>query len=398
VLGLVGANAQAGEGAWRPATPTPAARPAAASLDRPVPRGTASTPVSDPAVTRVVHRAAEPAAVPTAVRAQGYESISSAPPPVAGLPPGAIPVPAGGDLYNSGVVSGPPACSPFGLGPCLSQGWFQSDHCFDEFISPITNPFLFEDPRSLTEVRPIFIYQSSPSKNWAFKGGDMEFFGAQVRIAITDRWSFVINKLGFIWTEPQGGVNGFAPHVGFSELWLGPKYTFIRNENTGTLAAAGLQFQIPTGPQKVFQNTGNLSLVPYLSMGQNFWRTSYGSMNALGTVGYSFATENERSEYFFLSAHLDYDIANLHKIYPLIELNWTHYTSSGSVNAINFEGRDLINFGSTNVAGNDNLTLATGLRYKFTEWIQAGIATEWSVIGRSDLLDFRLTADLIFRY
>src|SRR5437763_1184921 len=27
-------------------------------------------------------------------------------------------------------------------------GWFQSDHVFDGFISPVTNPFLFEDPRS----------------------------------------------------------------------------------------------------------------------------------------------------------------------------------------------------------------------------------------------------------
>src|SRR5262245_3493781 len=28
--------------------------------------------------------------------------------------------------------------------------WFKSDHVFDGFISPVTNPFLFEDPRSLT--------------------------------------------------------------------------------------------------------------------------------------------------------------------------------------------------------------------------------------------------------
>ena len=37
-----------------------------------------------------------------------------------------------------------------------------SDHCFDRFISPISNPFFFEDPRSLTEVRGIFIDNSLP--------------------------------------------------------------------------------------------------------------------------------------------------------------------------------------------------------------------------------------------
>src|SRR5205085_9724483 len=40
---------------------------------------------------------------------------------------------------------------------------FESDHCLDTFSSPVTNPFLFEDPRSLTELRPIFIWQKIPS-------------------------------------------------------------------------------------------------------------------------------------------------------------------------------------------------------------------------------------------
>jgi hypothetical protein len=303
-----------------------------------------------------------------------------------------------GDPFSSGVVSEGPGCSPFGFGPCIKPGWFRSDHCFDQFSSPITNPFLFEDPRALTEVRPIFIWQTAPSKNPIWRGGNMEFFGTQARVAFTDRWSFVMNKLGFVWSENNVDTPGFDSSAGFAEIWLGPKYTFLRNENTNTLGAVGLTFQIPAGPRKVYQNTGHLSLVPYLSMGQNFWRSSYGSFNALGTAGYSYSTENQRSDYFFLSAHLDYDVANLHKIYPMIELNWTHYTHSGSARALNFEGRDLFNFGSTNVSGNDNLTLATGFRYKFSEAIQAGLATEWSIVGRRDLLDFRLTADLIFRY
>ena len=40
---------------------------------------------------------------------------------------------------------------PAGGRACLVQ----SDHGFDNFISPVTNPSLFEDPRALTEVRPI---------------------------------------------------------------------------------------------------------------------------------------------------------------------------------------------------------------------------------------------------
>ena len=36
------------------------------------------------------------------------------------------------------------------------RNMFQSDPEFTYFASPVTNPFFFEDPRSLTEVRPIW--------------------------------------------------------------------------------------------------------------------------------------------------------------------------------------------------------------------------------------------------
>src|SRR5262249_20160296 len=39
---------------------------------------------------------------------------------------------------------------------------FGSDCDFDDFVSPISNPFLAEDPRSLTELRPIFLWQTIP--------------------------------------------------------------------------------------------------------------------------------------------------------------------------------------------------------------------------------------------
>ncbi|HEY3788938.1 MAG TPA: hypothetical protein VGL71_08790, partial [Urbifossiella sp.] len=45
-----------------------------------------------------------------------------------------------GELFNGLGAGGPE-------GKCL-----ESDHCFDNFASPVSNPFYFEDPRSLTEV------------------------------------------------------------------------------------------------------------------------------------------------------------------------------------------------------------------------------------------------------
>ena len=276
---------------------------------------------------------------------------------------------------------------------------FQSDHSFDNFISPITNPFYFEDPRSLTEIRPLYIHQGAPSRNPIFHGGDVEYLGLQARLALTDCLSVVMTKFGETWIEPHRGSGDFANHAGFSEIILGPKYTFLRSEGTGTLGAAGLNFDIPIGSRRVFQDTGSLTLEPYLSMGQSFGHTPYGSFQALGTFGYNFSIDRQRSDNFFLSLHLDFDYGDLHKIYPTLELHWFHYTANGRAQDLNFEGRDLFNFGSRSISGHDDLSLAPGFRFKLNECLQMGLAAEFSLANsHRSLMDYRLMADLIFRY
>lgn len=276
-------------------------------------------------------------------------------------------------------------------------GWFRSDHMFDGFISPVTNPFLFEDPRSLTEARPIFIYQKIPSSQPDFLGGNISYFGVQGRLALSDRWSFVFHKLGGIWINP-GSASRFDDESSFAELWLGPKWTFYRGEENGILAAAGLQFQLPVGSSRAFQNTGNLSIAPYLSYAQNFLRDfQFGSFNFLANTGFAFATNNERSSYYWLSAHLDFDVMNAHRFYPLVELNWFVVTNTGRSTPIGAEGRDLINFGGQ-AGGTGLLTGAFGGRVKITESAQLGAAFEIPFAGRRDLFRNRFTVDFILRY
>lgn len=275
-------------------------------------------------------------------------------------------------------------------------GWFRSDHLFDGFISPVSNPFLAEDPRSLTELRPIFIYQKVPTAQRDFRGGNITFFGAQARVALTDRWSVVFNKLGGISVNP-GTASPYNGDTGFSELWLGPKYTFYRGEENGALVAAGVQFQLPLGSKAAFQDTGSLSLVPYVSYGQNFLRDfRLGSFNSIITTGYSFGTDNQRSDYYYLSAHLDFDILHQKKFYPLAELNWLVYTGSGHARPFGSEGRDLINFGGSARSG--LLTGTLGGRVKITESAQLGAGFEIPLAGRKDFFRYRFTVDFILRY
>jgi hypothetical protein len=275
--------------------------------------------------------------------------------------------------------------------------WFRSDHAFDGFISPVTNPFLFEDPRSLTEVRPIFMYQKVPGGQPDFQGGNMSYFGIQARLAVTDRLSFVVNKLGGIWLSPGSG-SVYGSQSGFAELWFGPKYTFIRNEDTGSLLAGGLQFQVPIGSRNAFQHTGSLSLVPYVSYAQNLFRDfSAGSFNGMVSTGYSFSTTSARSDYYWLSGHIDWDVMNCHRFYPLFELNYYLMSKDGHSTPIGSEGRDLVNFGGQ-ASGKGLMTGAFGARFKVTENAQVGGAFEFPFAGPHDFFQYRFTLDFILRY
>jgi hypothetical protein len=363
------------------------------------PEGSLLPPPSDPPPT--IHTVNDPP-----------DSVS--PPSSGPMPP---PPPPGDTPFNQGVIIDKPLqhgfwdkCKEFfhmdgerasASGRCL----FQSDHCFDYFASPVTNPFLFEDPRALTELKPLFIYQGAPSSNPIFRGGNAEFYGLQARLAVTERLSFTVNELGFVTLNPfnpSAGPPGlFSQSTGFAQVVLGPKYTFLRSEDWKTVMAGGLLFQIPAGSPKVFQDTGTLSLVPYLSAAKNFCLPAgWGSLNLMGTTGYSISVDRQRSEYFYMSAHLDYNIANTNMFFPFLEMNWFHYTQGGLANdpGFGFEGLGLVNFGSHNVGARDFLSIAPGLRFKLNEHIQAGAAIAWPLLKQKEISDYQLVFDIIFRY
>jgi hypothetical protein len=352
------------------------------------------------------------------VRAQ----IGDPPPPPTfpGGGPPVVAVPNSVDIYNKGMPNNDADLGGFwtrcgeGFKRCWSdvtgsipgafqpgptRSMFQSDCEFAYFSSPVTNPFFFEDPRALTEIRPVFIWQATPSSNPVWGGGNNFHYAVRGSVAFTPYISFVFSRFGFSTINPDPGTPTIQPDTGFSEVLLGPKITFIRNEDAGRVVAFGITFDIPAGSSSVLQDTGELAIVPYLSYAQTFGKTAYGSFNFMNTTGYTFRTDSERSESFYSSFHLDYNIAS--RFYPMVELNWRHYTKSGSAQPLNFEGNDLANFGSQNVAGENELTLAFGGRIKINNWWWWGIATEFNVLSNSDgrhLDRFRLTTDFIFRY
>ena len=440
-LGLCAGSAIAQEGVWRPTgsqaassastvspsavAPSAVSAPARApliTLGRPVPLNEPALVQTNYAPSNTAAPAPAPAidlgtARPAVVRAQAGELPPTPPPPPAS--PFATAAPGAEEAYNCGVTApkkpgfftrawdgcrewfqGVPKSmeGAFQPGPGGRGGIFQSDHRYDEWlVSPTTNPFYFEDPRALTEVRPIFMWQQTPGSNYIFRGGDNVFAGAQARLAITPWFSVVVHELGMIWMEPHNQIGEFAPHTGFAEFHIGPKVTFLHLDNF--VMAAGLIFEIPTGPAKVFQDTGTLSIDPYFSLA---WHPCIGGFNGLSfmnTTGYSFSIDDQRGEFLWSSFNLSYDVAGLHRVYPFIEFNFKQYTINGHTRDIGFEGSDLFHFGSQGAAGHQELTMALGTRVKVNDFMQFGIGAEFSIIGGGRHLDqFRLTTDMIFRY
>src|SRR5215208_4238372 len=115
-------------------------------------------------------------------------------------------------------------------------GLLPSDHDFDGFISPITNPFFFEDPRSLTEVRGIFLNNNFPAD---ISGGNAQMYSAQFRGRLTDRLSVIAPNVGYF--QVNQGSNSGAP-VGLASTPIGVKYNFIRNVESQFLVSGGITY------------------------------------------------------------------------------------------------------------------------------------------------------------
>ncbi len=274
---------------------------------------------------------------------------------------------------------------------------FESDHAFDSFISPLSNPFYFEDPRSLSEVRPLLLFQNIPGSQSLYQGGNAFFFGSQFRLAVTERWSVTINKIG-IQTFEGGSASTLPKGSGLSEFWIGPKYVFYRDKEHQRLLSAGAILQVPTGPDSNYQNTGKLSIVPYVSGAMRLYETDFGTLNGMANVGYSFGTNSERADFFYTSAHIDFDINNRRRFYPLMEVNWFAYTKNGTARSLPFNGRDLANIGSAS-SGSNLVTWTLGGKYKSPSgrW-EFGGGYELPIIGNRDLFQNRFMLDLIWRF
>ena len=261
-----------------------------------------------------------------------------------------------------------------------------SDHCFDDFISPMTNPVYFEDPRTLSEARLIFLTHKVPA---AALGGRVNIVALQLRAALNDRLSIIATKDGFATSDNTLIQDGWL------DINVGLKYNLYRDAACGQLLSAGVTYEAPFGSPQTQQGNGDGVFNLFTTGGTRIGQQGHW----ISTGGFTLAANPAvESDFAYWSNHFDRRLGDS-IAYGFTEFNWYHWTRSGASTVVpGVEGLDLFNLGSTGVAGNDIVTGAFGVKLKPSNHTELGVAWELPLTDRRDILDNRLTADFIIRY
>ncbi|MBI3468303.1 MAG: hypothetical protein HY000_35310 [Planctomycetes bacterium] len=252
----------------------------------------------------------------------------------------------------------------------------------------MTNPVFFEDPRTLTEVRPIFIHHNI-STHPPLAGGDLQVVAMQVRAALTERLSVVAAKDGFIFTGSDAPLDD-----GWADIALGLKYNLYSDPALQQLWSVGLSYELPVGTPRALQGNGDGEFYLYTGAGAqvgDWW-------HLISTAGFRLPADTvDENQLFSWGLHLDRQFGDS-GFYFFNETNWYHYLKSGAAGIPTVGGMDFFNLGSSDVAGNDVVTDGFGIKYKPSIHCEIGVAWEVPLTDRRDLIDNRLTTDLILRY
>jgi|GEM_PF-414398 len=266
-----------------------------------------------------------------------------------------------------------------------------SDRDFYHFVSPQSNPLLFEDPRTLTEVRFHFVNQWIPNGNPVLGGGSAQYLAAQLRFAVTQRLSIIATKDGYLWLHPENGAVGDPQ--GWADLAGGLKYNLYRDPETQTLLSLGFTHEFASGANRVFQGQGNGEWNLFYSAGQEF----FGVAHLVSGGGIRIPNDHSARSSMMWSSN-SVDVMLTERWYLLSQVNWFHWYDNGKQTPVGFEGNDLFNLGATSVKGNDIVTASIGGRYKFGSYHETGVAYELPLTQRKDLLEGRLYVDLTLRF
>lgn len=291
----------------------------------------------------------------------------------------------------------PSCCGGCETGWSLGNLIKPSDHCFDDFISPMSNFIFFEDPRTLTEARAIFFHHELPDSigTLGLPGGDVQLYALQLRFALSERLSVIAVKDGFVVADIDGGALDTLFNDGWADITAGLKYNLVRDTCRGHLLSAGFTYEMPVGSQRTLQDIGDGEFHFFVTGGKRLFD---GLGHYLGAFGYRLPVDDTvQTTSVHWSNHVDVKLTD--QLYVFTNLVWWHWTESADTGLpLGVAGQDVLNLSSTNVANNDLVTQSIGVKVKPSGNAELGVNYEFPLTDFEDIVASRLQVELILRY
>ena len=283
--------------------------------------------------------------------------------------------------------------------PCGLPKWLglpaRDADAFDDFARPITN-IQFHHPFVRSEARFLFVHHWFPDTS-VVDGGWLRAYALQINAKLTDELVFTAYKDGFVELEADGLPDG----SGFADIAIGLKYKAWEDVESSSIFSVGLGYELTwPGDEEVLEGEGDGFADLYGS-----YATKFGDVNFIGTAGIMLpkdSDEDVRTAHWHM--HVDFPTSD-GTFAPLLEVNAFHYLDDAERNAgfgptvpLKAEAFDYTTLGSGGVDGHTAMTIGAGFRWSISDDITFGAAYEVPLGGRTDLLDRRLTMDLVFRF
>ncbi|MBL4682932.1 MAG: transporter [Pseudomonadales bacterium] len=259
------------------------------------------------------------------------------------------------------------------------------------YIPPISNPLFNETPFITTELRPIILINEIPD-DFVTTGGTIKIIAAEIRVALSDRLGFIASKDGYADIDFDAVL---PDETGSANISLGLKYAIFSDPSTGSIFTVGLEYEAPIGTLETggidLQGQGDGFIDTFIS-----GATTVGRWGIQGNAGYNKALDDEHdSSLLHLSGHVNYMVNDW--FFPTLELNVFTTRAAGERLPFDFEGIDLVNFGSSNANGTVT-TMAVGARFIFNDNMMFGVAYEAPVSNRKDIMDHRFYFDMVWHF
>ena len=273
--------------------------------------------------------------------------------------------------------------------PLLLKGFLYGDPHFRDKPRPVGSPFYFEDPFINSDARLIYMYHKIPGSS-ALKGGDLNVYALQLRLALTDRLQFTATCDGYSHLESPI----LDDDSGWNDLALGAKYALYIDHENDFLVSTGLKWRLSNGHAKTLH--GNVDeLTPYLSAYKG-----WGKWHFIADVAGRIAMDEHRGNHL-----LSYNLSTSYEVlenlfFPLVEFHGVHYLSNGDRLPLDIGGLDYANIGSNDVAGHAAFWGGVGARWHIVEHVSWGAVWEFPMqtTTNNDIFDYRVTTNLIFTF